>query len=81
MQAFHVDKVTFKGEWDIAPNDIGITIKELIDSWGMRECFKAVISNFPPHFAVQGPDGWVAAKFYKPEVPGNEYDLCRKVGV
>jgi len=75
-----VDKVTFKGEWDIAPHDIRITTKELIGSGGMRDCYKAVIANFPPHFPVVATNGWVA-KFYKHQISGNAYDLCRKVRV
>ena len=39
IQAFRVDKLTFKGEWDNAPQDIGITMKELIGSGGMRDCY------------------------------------------
>ena len=35
IQAFRVDKLTFKGEWDNAPQDIGIMMKELIGSGGM----------------------------------------------
>ena len=79
MLAFCVDKLTFKGEWDVAPQQIGITMKELIDSRGMQDCYKVVISKFPPCFPVSAPDGWVA-KFYK-KVSSNAYDLCRKVSV
>ena len=80
IQAFRVDKLTFKGEWDNAPHDIRITMKELVGSGGMRDCYRVVISNLPPHFPVLASDGWVA-KFYKNDVSGNAYDLCRKVSV
>ena len=80
IQAFRVDKLTFKGEWDNAPHNIGITMQELVGRGGMQDCYKVSISNFPPHFHVSAPDGWVA-KVYQKDVSGNAYDLCRKVSV
>ena len=80
IQAFRVDKVTFRGEWDIAPHDVSITIKQLVGSGGMRDSYKVVIVNVPPHFPVLATDGWVA-KFYRNQISGNANDLCRKVRV
>ena len=79
MQAFLVEKASFKGFWEMATHDISITVGEPIGSGGMRQCFHASIRRFPPQFGVEAPYGWVA-KFYKKEVPGESYDLCRKVG-
>ena len=78
LQAFMVEKTSFKGDWEMATHDISMTVGETIGSGGMRQCFHATIRGFPPQYAVEAPHGWVA-KFYRKEVPGESYNLCRKV--
>ena len=80
VQAFKVDKLNFKGKWELASQETVITLGELIGKEGMRECYAAYVQKFPLEFDVEAPDGWVA-KFYMANVPGSSSDLCRKVVV
>lgn len=78
IQAFTVDKLNFKGKWEISQQEVVITLKELIERGGMRNCYRAEISDFPKEFDVPAPNGWVA-KLHRTKEPGETYDLCRKV--
>ena len=80
IQSFTVDESTFEGKWEIAQQEMAMNLKELIGTGGMRNCYRAEITNFPKQFDVPAPNGWVAKE------PINEdlrktYDLCKKVCV
>ena len=39
VQAFKVDKMNFRGKWELASQETVITLGELIGKGGMRECY------------------------------------------
>lgn len=80
VQAFKVDKMNFRGKWELASQETVITLGELIGKGGMRECYAAFVQKFPLEFDIDAPNGWVA-KLYMAKVPGSSSDLCRKVVV
>ena len=73
IQAFIVDKR--EGKWEIPRKGVVIKLGDSIGRGGMRECYEAQISHLPEQYDGLAPNGWVA------KVPGNTYDLCRKVSV
>ena len=80
IQAFRVDKMNFRGKWELASQKTVINLGELIGKGGMRECYAASVQKFPLEFDIEVPNGWVA-KLYMAKVPGSSSDLCRKVVV
>ena len=80
VKSFTLDELTFEGKWEISQQEVVINLKELIGSGGMRNCYRAEISNFPKEFDDPAPNGWVA-KVHRTKEPGKTYDLCRKVSV
>ena len=80
VKSFTLDELTFEGKWEISQQEVVINLKELIGSGGMRNCYRAEISNFPKEFDDLAPNGWVA-KVHRTKEPGKTYELCRKVSV
>ena len=80
VQEFKVDKMNFKGKWELASQETVINLGELIGKGGTSECYAAFVPKFPLEFDIEAPSGWVA-KLYMGKVPGSSSDLCREVVV